>query len=92
VFQRLLGGEVGLHQVGLGHREQAVLDAERVQRQQVLGRLRHPALLGRYHEQHRRHRADPGQHVRDEAFVAGYVHERRADRGPRPSTRNRGRS
>ena len=42
----------------------------------VLGRLRHPALVGRHHQQHRRHRADPGQHGGHEPLVPRHVDER----------------
>jgi hypothetical protein len=56
--------------------EQAVPDADGVDGGQVLGRLRHPAAVGRHHEQHRGHRAEAGQHVRHEALVTGHVDER----------------
>jgi hypothetical protein len=52
-----------------------VPDVERVQGEQMLGRLRHPALVGGDHEEHRGHRADPGQHVADEPLVPGDVDE-----------------
>ena len=42
---------------------------------EMLGRLRHPALVCRHHEQHAGHRADAGQHVRHEPLVAWHVHE-----------------
>ena len=61
----------GIGQVGAGDDEQAVPDAQRVEHGQVLGRLRHPALVGRHHEQHGRDRADAGQHVRDERSCPG---------------------
>ena len=55
--------------------EQAVPDAEGVDGGQVLLGLRHPAPVGRHGEQHRQHRADPGQHVRYEALMPGHVNE-----------------
>ena len=42
---------------------------------QVFRALPAPALVGRDHQQHRRHRPDPGQHVGDEPLVAGHVDE-----------------
>ena len=46
------------------------------QRGEVLGGLRHPALVGGDDEQHGRHRADAGQHGRHEPLVARHVDER----------------
>jgi len=68
------GRRVG--QVGARHHQQSAGDGQRVDRGQVLGRLRHPPPVGGDHEHHRGHRADPGEHVRDEPLVPGYVHER----------------
>ena len=51
-------------------------DAERRQGVDVLGRLRHPALVGGDDEQHRRDRADAGEHRGDEPFVPRDVDER----------------
>src|SRR6478752_10549712 len=48
--------------------------------------LRHPALGCSDDEHHCGHRADPGEHVRDEPLVAGHVDEREpppVDVGPR---------
>ena len=42
----------------------------------MLGRLRHPALVGGDDEQHRRHRPDAGEHRGDEPLVARDVDER----------------
>lgn len=69
-------GRGGVRAVGLGDDEQAVADPERVERGQVFRRLRHPALVRGDDEQHGRHRADPGQHVRHEPPVPGNVDER----------------
>ena len=76
--ERLPRRRAGIGQVAAGDREQAVPDTDRVDGRQVLGRLRHPAAVGRHHEQHRGHRADSGQHVRHEALVTGHVDERHA--------------
>ena len=69
-------GRPGVGEVGPRYRQQPAADAQRVDRGQVLGGLRHPALVGRHHEQHGGHRPDAGQHVRHEPLVAGHVHER----------------
>ena len=42
----------------------------------MLGRLRHPALVGGDDEQHGGHGPDAGEHGRDEPLVAGHVDER----------------
>ena len=69
-------GRPGIGEVGPRHRQQPAGDAQRVDRGQVLGGLRHPAAVGGHHEQHRRHRSDSGQHVRHEPLVSGHVHKR----------------
>ena len=57
------------------------LDAEQLEDPQVLLGLRLPAFGGRHHEQAGIDRADPGQHVLEEAHVAGHVDERDASAG-----------
>ena len=90
---RLLDRRAGVGQVGAGDREQPVPDVEGVQRGQVLGGLRHPALVGGDHDQRGRHRADAGEHVGDEPLMPGYVDERdRPHRTAGWSRRTRGRS
>ena len=75
VFERLLAGQLRLEEVAAGDHEQAVADAERRERIDVLGRLRHPALVGGDDEHHRRDRADPGEHRGDEPLVPRDVDE-----------------
>ena len=65
-------------------------NAERVQSQQMFGRLGHPALVCGDHEQHRGHRPDAGEHVADEALVAGHVDE--GDLAPPKSVHTKPRS
>ncbi len=45
---------------------------------EVLAGLRHHRFVGRDDEHHEVDAADPGEHVLDEALVAGNVHERDA--------------
>ena len=86
--RRQRGAGEPLAHVGLGERERLVVDevalregdhapgdAEHVEDLQVLLGLRLPALVGRDHEQDEPHRPDAGEHVPDEAFVAGHVDE-----------------
>ena len=83
---RLPDGGRRIGEVGLADHEQRVPDAERVERGEMLVGLRHPALGGGDDEHHRGHRADPGEHVRDEPLVARHVDERElspVDLGPR---------
>ena len=64
---------VRLDQVGLGQHDESAGDLEEVNDLQVLNRLRPDALVGRDHEQHRVEPVHPGEHVADEARVAGHV-------------------
>ena len=59
-------------------------DAEQLEDAQVLLALRHPPLVGGDDEQRDVDRADPGEHVLDEAHVAGHV-----DEADRPARRQR---
>ena len=69
-------GRRGVREVGPGHRQHPVAYAERVEGRQVLGRLRHPGIVGCDHQQRGRDRTEAGQRRREEPFVAGYVDER----------------
>ena len=71
----LAGGGAGVGQVGPGDDEDAVAHAEGVHGGEVLGRLRHPAAVGRHHEHDGGDRAEAGQHVRHEPLVPGHVDE-----------------
>ena len=67
---------VRIGRVGLRHGDDAVLDPEQAQDRQVLVRLR-PCALGRVdHEQEEVDPARAGDHVADEALVAGDVDHR----------------
>ncbi len=50
-------------------------DAEQAADVEVLARLRHHALVGRDDERDEVDAVRAGQHVLDEALVAGHVHE-----------------
>ncbi len=67
-------GRVG--QVAARDDEQAVRDAERVQGGEVLGRLRHPGIVGGDDEHDHRHRPDTGKGGGDELLVPRHVDER----------------
>ena len=66
---------LGVDDVGLGERDDAVADVEQIQNLDVLGGLRHPTLV-RGDDEHRHvDGADPGEHVLDEPHMAGHVDE-----------------
>ena len=64
---------VGLGEVGLGQRHEAGLDAQELADREVLAGLRHHALVGGDDQQREVDAARAGQHVLDEALVAGHV-------------------
>ena len=66
---------IGIHQVGLGERDDAAPNAQQAADIEVLAGLRLDGFVGRDHEQHQVDAADARQHVLDEALVAGNVHE-----------------
>ena len=66
---------VGVGQIGLGQGHQPRLDAQERADGQMLARLGHHALVGRDHEHDEVDAAHSGQHVLDEALVAGHVHD-----------------
>jgi len=74
--QRLTGRQARVGQVRAGDDQEAVRNPEGVHGGQVLGGLRHPAAVGRHDEHDGRDRAEAGEHVGDEALVAGDVDER----------------
>ena len=63
-------------EVRLGHRDDAVVDAERAQHRQVLARLRHHAVVGGDAHQDRSIPVAPGDHRPHEALVARHVDDR----------------
>ena len=80
--QGLTSCQARVGQVRAGDDQEAVPDPEGVHGGEVLGGLRHPAPVGRHDEHDRRDRAQTGQHVGDEALVAGDVDERELLRWP----------
>jgi hypothetical protein len=67
---------VRVREVRLGDRDEAVGDAEEPTDLEVLARLRHHRLVGRHDEDDGVEPPDAGEHVLDEPFVSGHVHER----------------
>ena len=65
----------GVDAVGLGQRDRAACDAEQVEDAEVLARLRHHAVVGGDHQQREVDAGRAGEHVLDEALVAGHVDE-----------------
>ena len=80
-FEAHQSEHVGVHQVRLGQRDDAARDPQQAADVEVLAGLRLDGFVGRDHEQHQVDAAHPGQHVLDEALVAGDVHEAQAQRG-----------
>ena len=79
---RLHRGErlaLGVGQVALGERHEAARHTKQAADVKVLARLRHHRLVRRHHQQHGVDAVGTGQHVADEALVAGHVHERGHD-------------
>ncbi|MCY1348477.1 hypothetical protein D9M69_346250 [compost metagenome] len=68
-------GALGRHAVDLGQGHQGAADAEQFGDGQVFAGLRHHAVVGGHHQQHQVDAAGAGQHVVDEALVAGHVDE-----------------
>jgi hypothetical protein len=66
---------VGIHQIGLGQRDDAARDAQQAADIEMLARLRLDGFVGSDHEQHQVDAAHARQHVLDEALVAGDVDE-----------------
>ena len=63
----------GVGEVGLGDHEDAAARAEQMQDVEMLLGLRHHAVVGRDGEQHEVDAVRAGEHVADEALVAGDV-------------------
>ncbi len=76
---RTTSKRVGVHQVGLGEHGDATSHREQAADVEVLASLRLDGFVGGNHQQHQVDAADAGQHVADEALVAGHIDE--ADRG-----------
>ena len=66
-------------QVALGQRDDAIRDPQQVEDGDVLARLGHHAFVGGDHQQGDVDAADAGEHVVDEALVAGHVDDRHLD-------------
>ena len=74
-FQRL-----GIDQVRLGQNRDPTLHGQQAADVEVLASLRLDGLVGGDHQQHQVDAADAGQHVADEALVAGNIDKADADR------------
>ena len=79
------GARVG--EIGLRHRDDAVLDAEQIDDRQMLERLRHDAVVGRDDEEHEVDAGGAGQHVVDEASRGPARRRSRSPRRPAPADR-----
>ena len=64
---------VGIDGVGLGERDSALAHAQQAQDLQMLGGLRHDAVVGGDDEQRIIDGGGAGHHVADQAFMAGNV-------------------
>ena len=80
-FQPHEAEDVVVDEVGLGERDDAARDAEQAADVEMLARLRLDRLVGGDDEEHQVDAADAGQHVLDEALVAGDVDEAEAQSG-----------
>ena len=67
----------GGHQIRFGDDENRHLDAEQMDDVQMLFGLRHDAVVGGDGEQHEIDAVGAGEHVLDEALVAGHVDDAR---------------
>ena len=66
-------GELRLHHVDLGERDDGPAHAEQLADRHVLAGLRHHALVGRHHQEHQVDARRAGHHGSHEALVAGHV-------------------
>ena len=73
--------DVVVHQVGLGEGDDAAADAEQAADIEMLAGLRLDGFVGGDHEEHEVDAADAGEHVLDEALVAGDIDEAQAQGG-----------
>ena len=64
---------LGFGQVALGQRDHAGIQVQQAKDLQVFAGLRLDRVVGRHHQQRQVDPGGPGQHVADEAFVAGHV-------------------
>ena len=76
-LDHLAGGLID--QVALGQGDDAVAQAEQAEDFQVLARLRHDRVVGGDHQHGQVDAGGAGQHVLDEALVAGHVHDAEAE-------------
>ena len=67
------GGPFVIHEIALGERDDAAVDAEDPEDGEVLARLRHHSFVERDDQQHRVDRSDTREHVADEVLMAGDV-------------------
>ena len=73
--ERLGDGRARVGEVAPGDDDEPVGRSRALDGREVLVGLGPPALVGRHDEQHRRRRAEAGEHVADEALVPGHVDE-----------------
>src|SRR5258706_13606721 len=69
-----------LDQIDLRQRNHCAIDAEITEDLQMLLGLRHPSVIGSYHKERQVDRADPGDHIFHEVFVAGHVNDSKLKR------------
>lgn len=65
----------GIDQVGLSDDGQATIDGEQAADLEVLAGLGFDGFISSHHQHHHVDAADPRQHVADETFVSGHVHQ-----------------
>ena len=66
---------LGRYRVDLGQRHGAAAQTEQIENLQMLARLRHRPVVGRYDQQHVVDAGCAGQHVVQELLVPGHVDE-----------------
>jgi hypothetical protein len=69
----------GIHEVALGQGDQSVAQPQQTQNFQMFTRLRHDGIIRRHNEHHKVDPRGAGQHILDETFVAGNVHDPQAE-------------
>src|SRR5205814_7542923 len=67
--------DLDVSQIAFGERDHSALNSEISQDLQVLFRLRHPAVVGSNGQEREINRANAGDHVAHEIFVAGDIND-----------------
>jgi hypothetical protein len=73
--------EVRVDEIGLGEGDDALSDAEEAADIEMLARLGLDGFIGRHDEQDEIYSGDAGEHVLDEALMAGNIDEAEPQRG-----------